>query len=154
MACFVNGSRSCLGVPMPLSLLAWLLSCANASNALYVAQPVIFQEGDEVPLNVKALTSIRTLIPQDFYGLPFCIPDGGPRIYNQSFAEFFMGDKIQSSPYTEIKMKKDLYCQQVCQVTLDQQQATKLGWHIQYGYHHNGSIPDGKQDSKLSLYRD
>jgi transmembrane 9 superfamily member 2/4 len=105
-----------------------LLWCASAASAFYVpgVKPVAYEEGDYVPLKVNALSSTRTQIPRDYYLLPFCVPDGEPRMASQSLGEFLTGNKIQSSPYTDIQMKKDLYCQVVCDVTLDKLQAAKL----------------------------
>jgi transmembrane 9 superfamily member 2/4 len=119
--------------------LALVAGACSTARAFYVpgVQPVTFQEGDEVPLKVNALTSIHTQIPRDYYRLPFCQPEDGPRMASESLGEFLTGNKIQSSPYTEIKMKKDLYCQVVCDVTLDKLQAAKLRLHIKYGYNHN-----------------
>jgi transmembrane 9 superfamily member 2/4 len=60
--------------------------------------------------------------------------------------QFLTGNKIQSSPYTEIKMKKDLYCQVVCDRPQYNLGAALLSWYIKYGYHHNwivDNLPSG-----------
>jgi transmembrane 9 superfamily member 2/4 len=116
-----------------------LLCSVSAASAFYVpgVHPVTFLEGEDVFLKVDALTSVHTQIPRDYYRLPFCQPEDGPYMTSQSLGELLTGSKIQTSPYTEIKMKEDLYCQVVCDVNLDKLQAAKLRLHIKYGYNHN-----------------
>ena len=74
--------------------------------------PLSFNEGDEVPLKVNALTSTRTQIPRDYYQLPFCTPDDGPKMASENLGEFLTGNKIQSSPF-ELHMLTETYCAKV-----------------------------------------
>jgi transmembrane 9 superfamily member 2/4 len=110
-------------------------------NAFYVpgVQPQEFQKGDEVPLKVNAMTSIHTQIPKDYYRLPFCRPEGGPKMASENLGEFLTGNKIQSSPYV-LNMLNEMYCQILCQITLSKVEAAKLRLHIKYGYHNNWII--------------
>ncbi len=59
------------------------------------------------------MTSHKTLYPVNYYKLPFCIPSGGPKMDSENLGEFLSGDRIESSPYV-LRMKKDMYCEQVC----------------------------------------
>jgi len=59
------------------------------------------------------MTSIKTLLPVDYYKLPFCLPKGGPKMDNENLGEFLSGDRIESSPY-ELKMLEETYCKQLC----------------------------------------
>jgi len=59
------------------------------------------------------MTSSKTLLPIDYYRLPFCAPEGGPKMDNENLGEFLAGDRIESSPYY-LLMKKEMYCEQVC----------------------------------------
>jgi transmembrane 9 superfamily protein 2/4 len=59
------------------------------------------------------MTSSKTLLPIDYYRLPFCAPLDGPKMDNENLGEFLAGDRIESSPYY-LLMKKDMYCEQLC----------------------------------------
>jgi transmembrane 9 superfamily protein 2/4 len=59
------------------------------------------------------MTSSKTLLPIDYYRLPFCAPMDGPKMDNENLGEFLAGDCIESSPYY-LLMKKDMYCEQLC----------------------------------------
>ena len=59
------------------------------------------------------MTSSKTLLPIEYYKLPFCEPHGGAKMDNENLGEFLAGDRIESSPYL-LKMKTEMYCQQVC----------------------------------------
>jgi transmembrane 9 superfamily member 2/4 len=110
-------------------------------NAFYVpgVQPMSFPAGAEVPLKVNALTSTHTQIPRDYYRLPFCQPQDGPKMASENLGEFLTGNKIQNSPYT-INMLREVYCQKLCQVQLTKLEASKLRLHIKYDYHNNWII--------------
>eukprot|EP00957_Ditylum_brightwellii_P065969 5002948-Ditylum_brightwellii.AAC.1 len=89
-----------------------LLALLPTTSAFYVpgVRPLTFSEGDEVPLKVNSMTSIKTQLPKDYYRLPFCQPSGGPKMASENLGEFLTGNKIQSSPYT-LNMLRDKYCQ-------------------------------------------
>ena len=59
------------------------------------------------------MTSSKTLLPIEYYRLPFCQPPDGPQMDNENLGEFLAGDRIESSPY-QLRMKVEMYCQQVC----------------------------------------
>lgn len=102
-------------------------------------QPEEFVKGADVVMKVNAMTSIHTQIPKDYYRLPFCKPEGGPKMASENLGEFVTGNKIQSSAY-QINMLTPKYCQVLCQTTLDKKEAAKLRLHIKYGYHNNWII--------------
>ena len=92
-------------------------------------------------LKVNTLTSTTTLLPIDYYKLPFCQPDSGPKMDPQNLGEFLSGDRLQSSPYV-LKLKKDLYCQQVCISNLGINESSRNSPNrvveaIRNGYHNN-----------------
>jgi transmembrane 9 superfamily protein 2/4 len=130
---------------MAFSLLARALAATallcSASHAFYVpgVQPLSFLKGAEVPMKVNAVTSTHTQIPRDYYRLPFCQPDGGPKMASENLGEFLTGNKIQSSPYT-INMLEPVFCQKLCLVTLNKLSANKLRLRIKYDYHNNWII--------------
>ena len=51
-----------------------------------------------VKLKVNKMTSQKTLLPVDYYRLPFCQPEGGPKMDHENLGEFLAGDRIESSP--------------------------------------------------------
>lgn len=121
-------------------LLAFITLLIGA-NGFYVpgVQPEEFEEGKLVEMKVNAMTSYHTQIPKDYYRLPFCAPDDGPKMASENLGEFLTGNKIQTSPY-KIYMKRDSYCQILCQKTPSKVEAAKLRLHIKYGYHNNWII--------------
>eukprot|EP00543_Licmophora_paradoxa_P005741 CAMPEP_0202449194 /NCGR_PEP_ID=MMETSP1360-20130828/7940_1 /ASSEMBLY_ACC=CAM_ASM_000848 /TAXON_ID=515479 /ORGANISM="Licmophora paradoxa, Strain CCMP2313" /LENGTH=40 /DNA_ID= /DNA_START= /DNA_END= /DNA_ORIENTATION= len=40
------------------------------------------------------MTSTQTLMPVDYYRLPFCQPVGGPKMEKENLGEFLAGDRI------------------------------------------------------------
>jgi transmembrane 9 superfamily protein 2/4 len=112
-----------------------------SSHAFYIpgVQPLTFQEGDEVPMKVNAMTSIHTQIPKDYYRLPFCTPEGGPKMASENLGEFLTGNKIQNSVYS-VNMLTEVYCVKLCQIELDKLTAARLKIHIKWGYHNNWII--------------
>jgi len=109
--------------------------------AFYVpgVHPISFKEGDDVPLKVNSLTSTHTQIPRDYYRLPFCQPNEGVKMASENLGEFLTGNKIQNSAY-QINMLNEVFCQKLCQVSLDKTDAAKLKLHIKYAYHNNWII--------------
>jgi len=128
-----------------------LLALLPTTSAFYVpgVRPLTFSEGDEVPLKVNSMTSIKTQLPKDYYRLPFCQPSGGPKMASENLGEFLTGNKIQSSPYT-LNMLRDKYCQVLCQVIPDEKEAELLTYHINMGYHNNWII-DNLPSASLGL---
>lgn len=126
----------------------------STANAFYMpgVRPQTFKEGEDVPLKVNSLTSVRTQIPKNYYRLPFCKPNGGPKMASENLGEFLTGNKIQTSPYT-INMKKDVYCQVICQVKLTLHDTKDLKMHIKYGYNNNWII-DNLPSASVGLMRD
>ena len=137
--CIMRRSKT-LSWAQGLALL-WIASINCGVSAFYVpgVHPHSFKDGEEVHVKVNALTSTHTQIPRDYYRLPFCQPEHGPKMASENLGEFLTGNKIQTSPYA-INMKRELYCNKLCQVTLDRTEAAKLRLHIKYGYHNNWII--------------
>eukprot|EP00980_Cylindrotheca_fusiformis_P025571 scaffold14098_cov66-Cylindrotheca_fusiformis.AAC.2 len=120
-------------------------SSAATTSAFYLpgVSPRSFQTGDTIPLNINSLTSYHRFIPVDYYKLPLCRPsseeenEGGPQMISQNLGQTLLGNKIQSSDYV-LKMRKDTFCQVLCQVTLTEEAESLLASLIQNGgYRHN-----------------
>lgn len=105
-------------------------------------QPNSFAEGESVNLKMNKMTSTTTLLPMNYYHLPFSFPDGNVVEFDpQNFGQFLSGDRIQSSPY-RLNMKVDMYCEQLGIGNLGREQRkgihpNKMVQVIQKNYHHN-----------------
>lgn len=123
----------------------------SSGNAFYMpgVQPQTFSPNAEVVMKVNSMTSIHTQIPKDYYRLPFCQPEGGPKMMSENLGEFLTGNKIQTSPYT-INMLREVYCDLLCQIVPDVDSVKNLKMHIKYGYHNNWII-DNLPSAALGL---
>ncbi|GAX14547.1 hypothetical protein FisN_6Lu382 [Fistulifera solaris] len=110
------GLNPFLRAALVILLLLFLLQYVKAFY-LTESNPRSFEKGDTVALNVNKITSTKTLYPMDQYSLPFCPPMEGARLIGGNLGEFLSGDRILSSPYL-VKMKTDMFCEQVCMANL------------------------------------
>jgi transmembrane 9 superfamily protein 2/4 len=99
-----------------------------------------------VKLKVNKVTSTKTLIPLDYYALPFCVPHGGSEMESKNVGSLLAGDHIQSSPY-HLRMKKDMYCEQLCISDLGRSQLLDSAPNdivkaIQQSYQNNWVVDD------------
>ncbi|GAX21858.1 hypothetical protein FisN_30Hh059 [Fistulifera solaris] len=115
--------------------------------------PRSFSKGDAVELKVNKVTSTKTLYPVEYYSLSFCQPQEGIKRMNENLGEFLSGDRIENSPYL-LKMKTDMYCEQVCIANLGraEQKGTapsKLAKAIHLNYHNNWIVDNLPAASKV-----
>jgi transmembrane 9 superfamily member 2/4 len=98
------------------------------------------------------MTSSKTLLPIEYYRLPFCKPETGVVMDNENLGEFLQGDRIESSPYI-LKMKEDMYCEQLCVTNLGrgEQRGTpnKVIRAIRKEYHNNWIVDSLSAASKV-----
>ena len=99
------------------------------------------------------MTSSKTLLPMEQYRLPFCQPEGGPKLDNQNLGEFLAGDRIESSPF-RLNMKVEMYCEQLCVSNLGrgEQQGispNKVVQAIRKNYHNNWIVDNLPPASKV-----
>lgn len=100
------------------------------------------------------MTSSKTLLPIEYYRLPFCQPSGGPKQDHENLGEFLAGDRIESSPYV-LKMKEDMFCQQVCISNLGNaehsgaKKSNKVVQAIRSEYHNNWIVDNLSSASKV-----
>ncbi|KAG7357621.1 endomembrane protein 70-domain containing protein [Nitzschia inconspicua] len=99
------------------------------------------------------MTSSKTLLPIDYYRLPFCQPPNGPKKDNENLGEFLAGDRIESSPYL-LKMKTEMYCEQVCIANLGKgeeigMKPNRVVQAIRKEYHNNWIVDNVPAASKL-----
>mmetsp|Transcript_4849 Transcript_4849/g.11573 ORF Transcript_4849/g.11573 Transcript_4849/m.11573 type:complete len:526 (-) Transcript_4849:621-2198(-) len=126
-----------------LACLALVALSNHACHAFYLpgVNPQSFADGESVKLKVNKMTSSQTLLPVEYYKLPFCQPPEGAKMDNENLGEFLAGDRIESSPYV-LNMKKEVYCQQVCVADLGKAEQAgmkknKVVRAINHGYHNN-----------------
>ena len=120
-----------------------LIALSSSCNAFYLpgVNPQSFSEGETVKLKVNKMTSTRTLLPLEYYHLPFCQPAKGVEMDNENLGEFLAGDRIESSPYV-LKMKTDSFCEHLCLQHLGKKEtrgesANKMVTAIRRDYHSN-----------------
>merc|ERR1719491_1727734 len=139
--------------PTMRALLASLLLQVVQGFYLPGVNPYSFSEGEAVKLKVNKMTSQKTLLPVDYYRLPFCQPDGGPMMDHENLGEFLAGDRIESSPY-RLNMKVDMYCEQVCITNLGRGEQkgvspNKFVRSIRKNYHNNWIVDNIPSASKV-----
>lgn len=139
---------------------AVLILLPQPGHAFYLpgVSPQSFEEGQAVKLKVNKMTSSKTLLPIDYYRMPFCQPDGGAEMDNENLGEFLSGDRIESSPY-ELFMKQDMYCKQLCRSNLGKAPTrgstpNKLTKIIRKEYHNNWIVDNLSSASKLEDDKD
>ena len=106
-----------------------------------------------VKLKVNKMTSTKTLLPIEYYRLPYCQPVDGAKMDNENLGEFLAGDRIESSPYL-LRMKTEMYCEQLCISNIgraDQPSVTpnKFVKAIRKQYHNNWIVDILPSASKL-----
>lgn len=86
-----------------------------ADAAFYVpgVAPTSWAEGETVLLNVNKITSTKTLVPYEYYYLPFCKPMKTNE-QRENLGEIMAGDAIMDSLYV-MHMEKDARCQVLCE---------------------------------------
>ncbi|VEU42364.1 unnamed protein product [Pseudo-nitzschia multistriata] len=138
-----------------IPLLALIASINQCCEAFYLpgVNPQSFAEGDPVKLKVNKMTSSKTLLPIEYYRLPFCEPPGGAKMDNENLGEFLAGDRIESSPYI-LNMKTEMYCQQVCVSNLGVAEQkgmkkNKVVRAIKKEYHNNWIVDNLSAASKV-----
>lgn len=94
-----------------------------------------------VELKVNKITSSKEPFPKDYYVLPFCREDDGPRPASENLGEFLSGDRIESSPYV-LRMRKEMYCEQLCKSNIGKSesrgvQPSRIVRAIRKQYNHN-----------------
>jgi len=138
-----------------IACLALVAISNQGCDAFYLpgVNPQSFATADSVKLKVNKMTSSKTLLPIEYYKLPFCRPESGPKMDNENLGEFLSGDRIESSPYV-LKMKSEFYCQQVCVANLGVPEQrgmkkNKVVRAIQQEYHNNWIVDNLSAASKV-----
>jgi len=97
-------------------ILAWLFAMATSFYLPGVA-PREWLDGEDIPVKVNSIKSIKTAIPYDYYSIMHCRPETphGVKVKAEAtnMGEILWGDSIKPSRYV-VHMRKDLTCQKVC----------------------------------------
>lgn len=140
---------------LAVAFLALVALSNQGCHAFYLpgVNPQSFAEGDTVKLKVNKMTSSKTLLPIEYYKLPFCQPPDGVKMDNENLGEFLAGDRIETSPYF-LKMKTEMYCQQVCIADLGVAEQrgmkkNKVARAIHKEYHNNWIVDNLSAASKV-----
>jgi transmembrane 9 superfamily protein 2/4 len=121
-----------------------------ADAAFYVpgVAPESWAEGESLRLNVNKITSTKTLVPYEYYYLPFCKPMKTNE-QQENLGEIMAGDAIMDSLYS-LQMEKDARCQVLCEpVTYTAKESQKFIDMIQDEYYVQWIV-----DNLPVLYRD
>ncbi|KAF0694990.1 Aste57867_14159 [Aphanomyces stellatus] len=92
-----------------------LLLAAHATQAAFYVPgvaPESWEDGTKLPLNVNKITSTKTLVPYEYYYLPFCAPSA-PEEQQENLGEIMSGDAIMDSMYV-LHMNHEVRCQVLC----------------------------------------
>lgn len=98
--------------------LAVLLSCLlSAAAYLPGVGPRKYKQGDQLPLYVNELSSLRTQVPFDFYSLPYC-PLASAHHQEESLGEKLEGDVVEDTGYA-LNVNEGTTCTLLCERSLD-----------------------------------
>ncbi|KAF0724609.1 hypothetical protein LEN26_014498 [Aphanomyces euteiches] len=117
--------------------LAWSALVANLAAGFYLpgVQMVTYKRGDDVPLFVNSLTSPETLLPIDYYNLPFCTPKE-IEYKSENLGEYLTANRIENSPYV-LKFLEPKHCVVLCSTTYNQKQVHKFATMVKEKYRVN-----------------
>ncbi|KAJ3450810.1 transmembrane 9 superfamily member [Anaeramoeba flamelloides] len=123
----------------PLTIFVVVLSffLLNLTHCFYLPGVPIenFSEGQSVNLFVNKLTSSKTLIPYDYYYLPFPQPES-LQLQPENLGEILRGDRIMNSVYN-IKMLQNKKCEIIKSIDFSQKQIYNFDRFIEDEYRVN-----------------
>ncbi|KAI6241350.1 Transmembrane 9 superfamily member [Aphelenchoides fujianensis] len=112
--------------------------------------PKEFKQGDPIEVKAIKLTSTRTIVPFEYYSLPFCKPEHNAIHYkSENLGEVMRGDRIVNTPF-DVAMRKDVTCSGLCptnklETTLTAEQSDLLRRRISEDYHLATRSPETKE---------
>lgn len=117
-----------------------LCSLFHIEQGFYVpgVAPVEFRDGDPIEVKGIKITSTKTVVPYEYYSLPFCRPQGAIHYISENLGEVMRGDRIVNTPFA-IFMKRDIKCNTTCSprspVSLNPEESENLANRIKEEYH-------------------
>ncbi|RQM24173.1 hypothetical protein B5M09_008300 [Aphanomyces astaci] len=120
-----------------VSLSGAVLLLTQAASAFYLpgVQMVTYKRGDDVPLFVNSLSSPETLLPIEYYNLPFCTPKE-IEYKSENLGEYLTANRIENSPYV-LKFLEPKTCAVLCTTTYNSKQVHKFATMVQEKYRVN-----------------
>ncbi|CAJ0944442.1 unnamed protein product, partial [Mesorhabditis belari] len=142
-----------MGLFFRLFVLALLLDRIATFYVPGVA-PVEFAERDSIEVKGIKLTSTKTVIPYEYYALPFCRPKGKLHYNSENIGELLRGDRIVNTPL-EFKMAVNVSCASSCvdstEITLTKEQSAELMSRIREDYHVHLLVDNLPVSTRLEL---
>ncbi|VDK67446.1 unnamed protein product [Onchocerca ochengi] len=117
-----------------------LCSLFRIEQGFYVpgVAPVEFKDGDPIEVKGIKITSTKTIVPYEYYSLPFCRPQGAIHYISENLGEVMRGDRIVNTPFV-IFMKRDVKCNTTCSsripVSISPEDSENLARRIREEYH-------------------
>uniref|UniRef100_A0A0M3IRD0 Transmembrane 9 superfamily member n=2 Tax=Ascaris TaxID=6251 RepID=A0A0M3IRD0_ASCLU len=100
--------------------------------------PVEFRVGDPIEVKAIKITSTKTVVPYEYYSLPFCRPTGEIHYKSENLGEVMRGDRIVNTPF-QVFMRQDIACNTTCSkspmVTISAEDSLILAKRIKEEYH-------------------
>lgn len=112
----------------------WCVAAVRGAGAFYVpgVAPVDYETGAELAVKTTKITSKRSVLPFNYYSLPFCRPAEIER-YSENLGELLSGARVSSTAF-ELRMKQDANCRVLCVKQLSRREATLFGRRIAEEY--------------------
>ncbi|CAH0487267.1 unnamed protein product [Peronospora farinosa] len=125
-------SSCILDKSLVVALAVATLSASIDSFSLPGVQMTTYTKGETLPLFVNSLKSSETLLPLDYYKLPFCQPDK-IEYKSENLGEYLTANRIQNSPY-EIKFLENQECAVLCKQEYGEEDIKVWGDKIKDSY--------------------
>ncbi|DAZ92417.1 TPA: hypothetical protein N0F65_000201 [Lagenidium giganteum] len=133
-------------------LLVGALSAMAAHSAQAFSLPGVqmttYKKDERLPLFVNSLTSSDTLLPLDYYKLPFCQPDK-VEYKSENLGEYLTANRIQNSPYN-INFMVNQECTVLCDRTYNEEEVKKWNSKISDKYRVNWILDNLPVTSQLT----
>ncbi|KDO35395.1 hypothetical protein SPRG_00245 [Saprolegnia parasitica CBS 223.65] len=125
-----------------------LALAATVAEAFYLpgVQMITYERGDVIPLFVNSLTSRETLLPIEYYNLPFCSP-AKVEYKSENLGEYLSANRIENSPY-ELRFLENKQCQVLCTESYTKKQIKKFATMIKEQYRMNWIVDNLPVSSK------
>jgi transmembrane 9 superfamily protein 2/4 len=94
--------------------------------------PVDYAQGDELAIKTTKLVSRKSVLPYNYYSLPFCRPKK-MRKYPENLGELLSGARVYSTPF-QVQMLTDVKCAVLCKRRLRNREAHVLAQRIRQEY--------------------
>ncbi|VDN04009.1 unnamed protein product [Thelazia callipaeda] len=110
-----------------------LLLCGlfHVERGFYVpgVAPVEFKDRDPIEVKGIKITSTKTVVPYEYYSLPFCRPQGEIQYISENLGEVMRGDRIVNTPFS-IFMSQNTTCNTTCSSHNNLAKRIKEEYHV------------------------